>query len=272
MKLAPWQKFAIYALLSFIALTTLAPFTWMILTSFKSLDEVDKLNPIPSKWHPENYSAVFAQVPYARYYVNSIFIALWVTLLTIFTSSMAAFAFARLNWKGRNQVFQLYLATMMIPGVVTMIPNYVIMVELKLLDSFAGLIVPAAFSAFGTFMLRQFMITIPMALDESATIDGATPWQVYWDLIMPLARPGLITLAIFTFMGNYGSFFWPLIIIKSEHLRTLPIGILFFDTLYGRQTNLLMAASVMAVLPPAILFIALQRHIVKGIQLGAVKG
>jgi len=272
LKLTRGIKIAIYSLLVFISLTTLAPFLWMVLASFKSLEEVDKLNPIPSVWHPRNYLEVFEQVQYARYYVNSIFVAAWVTLLSVFTSSMAAYAFSRLEWKGRNQVFQLYLATMMIPGVVTMIPNYVVMVELHLLDSFAGLIVPAAFSTFGTFMLRQFMIGLPMALDESATIDGATPWQVYWDVVMPLARPGLITLAIFTFMGNYGSFFWPLIIIKSEHLRTLPIGILYFDSIYGRQTNLLMAASVMAVLPPALVFIVLQRHIVKGIQLGAVKG
>lgn len=265
-------KAAIYVVLVLLCLTTLAPFVWMVLTSFKSLDEVDRLNPIPTQWHASNYPAVFEQVQYARYYVNSIFVAAWVTLLSVFTSSLAAFSFARLNWKGRNQVFQLYLATMMIPGVVTMIPNYVVMVQLHLLDSYAGLIVPAAFSAFGTFMLRQFMISLPMALDESATIDGASPWQVYWDVVMPLARPGLITLAIFTFMGNYGSFFWPLIIIKSEHLRTLPIGILYFDSIYGRQTNLLMAASVMAVLPPALVFILLQRHIVKGIQLGAVKG
>jgi ABC-type glycerol-3-phosphate transport system permease component len=267
-----WTKFGIHLILILIAITTLAPFLWMLLTSFKPLAEVESNSPIPTIWQPWNYLEVFKQVPFARYYANSVFIAAWVTFLTVLTSSLAAFAFARLEWKGRNQVFQLYLATMMIPGVVTMIPNYTLMVWLRLMDTYAGLIVPAAFSAFGTFLLRQFMITIPKALDEAATLDGATPWQVYWEVIMPLARSGLITLAIFTFMGNYGSFFWPLIMVKSESLRTLPIGMMYFDGLYGRMTNLLMAASVMSILPPALLFVVLQKYIVKGIQLGAVKG
>jgi len=185
---------------------------------------------------------------------------------------MAAYAFSRIQWKGRDVVFRLYLATLMIPGVVTMIPNYTLMVKLQLLDSYLGLIVPAAFSAFGTFLLRQFMLTVPLALDEAAAIDGASHWQVFWEVVLPLARPGLITLAVFTFMGNYGSFLWPLILIKSEHLRTLPVGMLFFDTVYGRQTNLIMAASVVNILPLIVLFVTTQKFLVQGIQLGAVKG
>ena len=255
-----------------IAVTMLLPFLWMVFTSFKPLAEVEALNPIPQNWQPQNYPRVFEEIPFAKYYFNSLFIALWVTLLQCVTSSMAAYAFSRLHWPGRDHVFKLYLATMMIPGVVTMIPNYTLMVYLHLMDKYVGLIIPAAFSAFGTFMLRQFMLTIPPSLDEAATIDGANPWQVYWDLILPLARPGLIVLTIFTFMGNYGSFFWPLIMIKSEHLRTLPIGMLYFDTMYGQQTNLLMAASVMNIMPLVILFFVLQKYLVQGIQLGAVKG
>lgn len=262
----------LYLALSLIALTTILPFLWMVLASFKPLEEVEQLNPFPTVWHPENYRKVFEQIPFARYYFNSLFVAAWVTFLTCLTSAMAGFAFARLRWPFRDGVFRLYLATMMIPGVVTMIPNYTLMVWLHLLDSFTGLIVPAAFSAFGTFLLRQFMLTIPPALDEAAAMDGASPWQVFWEVILPLARPGLITLAIFTFMGNYGSFFWPLILIKSEHLRTLPIGMLFFDTNYGRQTNLIMAASVMNIIPLILLFVVSQRFLVRGIQLGAVKG
>ena len=258
--------------LAALALTMLAPFLWMVLASFKPLEEVEQLNPLPSAWHPENYLAVFKEIPFARYYFNSVFIAAWVTVLQCLTSAMAAYAFARLRWPGRDTVFRLYLATLMIPGVVVMIPNYALMVELHLLDSYLGLIVPAAFSAFGTFLLRQFMLTIPPSLDEAAAIDGASHWRIFWDVIMPLTRPGLITLGIFTFLGNYGSFFWPLILIKSEHLRTLPIGMLYFDTMYGRQTNLIMAASVMNIIPLIILFVVSQKYLVKGIQLGAVKG
>src|SRR5438270_2005148 len=254
-----------YLLLTAIALTMLLPFLWMVLASLKPLEEVDQLNPVPTVWHPENYRKVFEQIPFARYYFNSLFVAAWVTFLTCLTSAMAAFAFARLRWRFRDGVFRLYLATLMIPGVVTMIPNYTLMVKLHLLDSYQGLIIPAAFSAFGTFLLRQFMLTIPPALDEAAEIDGATRWQLFWDVIMPLARPGLLTLAIFTFMGNYGSFFWPLIMIQSDHLRTLPIGMLYFDSINQRQTNLLMAASVMNIAPLIVLFVCTQKFLVKGI-------
>jgi len=266
------RRLASHLFLVFLALTTLAPFLWMVLASFKPLAEVEQLNPLPSVWQPQNYPQVFRKISFARYYFNSVFIAAWVTFLQCFTSALAAFAFSRLHWRGRDTVFKLYLATMMIPGVVTMIPNYTLMVRLHLLDSYLGLIVPASFSAFGTFLLRQFMLTIHPALDESAEIDGASPWRVFTDIILPLARPGLLTLAILTFMGTYGSFFWPLIMIKSDYLRTLPIGMLYFDSVYGKQTNLLMAASVMNIVPLIILFVCTQKFLVKGIQLGAVKG
>ncbi len=263
---------ASHGLLALLAVTMLVPFLWMVFASLKPNDEVESLNPFPTTWQPANYPKVFSEIPFARYYFNSLFIAAWVTFLQCLTSAMAAYAFSRLRWRGRDHVFRLYLATLMIPGVVTMIPNYALIEKLGLLDSYAGLIVPAAFSAFGTFLLRQFMLTIPPSLDEAAAIDGASHWQIFWDVILPLARPGVITLAIFTFLGNYGSFFWPLILIKSEYLRTLPIGMLYFDTMYGRQTNLIMAASVMNIIPLIILFIVSQKFIVKGIQLGAVKG
>lgn len=255
-----------------LALTTLAPFLWMVLASFKPLGEVESLNPIPSDWKPENYPEVFRQISFGRYYFNSVFVSAWVTFLQCLTCSMAGYAFARLQWRGRDTVFKLYLATLMIPGVVTMIPNYTLMVRLQLLDSYMGLIVPASFSAFGTFLMRQFMLTIHPSLDEAAVMDGANPWQIYRHVILPLARPGLLALMVFTFLGTYGSFFWPLILIKSDYLRTLPIGMLYFDSVYGKQTNLLMAASVMNIVPLIIFFIFTQKFLVKGIQLGAVKG
>jgi ABC-type glycerol-3-phosphate transport system permease component len=160
---------------------------------------------------------------------------------------------------------------MMLPALVMTIPNYQIMIELGLVDSLSGLVIPGAFSAFGTFMLRQFMLGISPSLDEAAEIDGASKWQLYWDIILPLARPGLITLAIFTFMGNYNSFFWPLVMVKSQHLYTLPIGLLYFDSSAGQETNLLMAAVTMSIAPMILLFVALQKYLVKGIQLGGVK-
>jgi multiple sugar transport system permease protein len=261
-----------HAILIFVAAAMMLPFLWMLSASFKPLIEIDTGGLLPQHWQPQNYPQVFKQIHFAKFYFNSVFVAAWATFLQVLTSAMAAFAFARLRWRGRNAVFFAYLATLMVPGVVTMIPNYALMAQLHLLDSYAGLILPAAFSAFGTFLLRQFMLSIPFSLDEAASIDGASKWRVFWDIILPLARPGLIALAILTFLGNYQSFFWPLVLIKSEPLRTLPIGMMYFDTIYGRQTNLIMAASVMNVLPLVILFLAGQKYLVKGIQLGAVKG
>ena len=271
----------LHLVLSVMAFTLIIPFRWMLLTSLKTIDEVGADNWLPhaAQWH--NYADVFDAdnpdinrrgIDFGRFYWNSLFVASWVTFLQVLTSAMAAFGFARLKWPGRDKVFLLYLSTMMLPGLVMMIPNYQIMIALGLVDSFAGLIIPAAFSAFGTFLLRQFMLSIPASLDEAAEIDGAGKWRLFFDIILPLSRPGLITLTIFTFMGNYHSFFWPLVMLKSEAKYTLPIGLLFFESTRSSSTNLLMAAVTMSVVPMILLFVFLQKYLVKGIQLGAVKG
>ncbi|MEM7807610.1 MAG: carbohydrate ABC transporter permease [Planctomycetota bacterium] len=230
---------------------------------------------------PANYYNVFdvnnpdinnRGVPLLTYFRNSLFVAAWVTFLQVLTSSLAAFSFARLKWPGRDKVFLLYLSTMMLPGLVMMIPNYQIMIQLGLVDTLPGLIIPAAFSAFGTFLLRQFMLTIPSSLDEAAEIDGAGKFRLFWDIILPLSRPGLVTLTIFTFMGNYNSFFWPLVMVRTQERYTLPIGLLFFDSTRGQQTHLMMAAVLLSIVPMILVFVLLQKQLVKGIQLGAVKG
>lgn len=265
------KRFASYLALLAVSLFMAAPFIWMALTSFKSLEETERTTWAPSAFQWQNYPQVFREIDFGIYYFNSLFVASWVTFLQVLTSSMAAFAFSRLRWRGRDKVFLLYLATMMVPGLVTMIPNFAVMVKLKLFNTYLGLILPASFSAFGTFMLRQFMLTIPPSLDEAAEIDGASHWQVFWEVIMPLTRPGLLTLAIFVFLGNYGSFFWPLVMVKDDHLRTLPIGMLYFQSDRQQSIHLLMAASVMNVIPVIVLFVTLQKFLVRGIQLGAVK-
>ncbi|OGV43195.1 MAG: hypothetical protein A2X48_16280 [Lentisphaerae bacterium GWF2_49_21] len=262
----------LHILLAGMSLLFMLPFLWMVLTSLKTLAEVGLPEWMPAAFQWKNYPEVFDVIPFAKFYWNSILIASWVTFLQVFTSSLAAFSFSRLNWPGRDKVFLMYLATMMLPGLVMMIPNYQIMISLGWVDSFVGLIVPASFSAFGTFMMRQFMMTIPTSLDEAAEIDGASKWQLYWDVILPLSKPGLITLTIFTFMGNYQSFFWPLVMLKSIDKYTLPVGLLFFDSTRGQTTHLLMAGVTMSVLPMVIVFIIMQKQMVKGIQLGAVKG
>jgi ABC-type glycerol-3-phosphate transport system permease component len=264
----------LHIVLALIALSLVIPFVWMVLTSLKELEECGLESWLPTSFQWKNYLDVFKieNIQFGRWYWNSIFVAASVTFLQVLTSSLAAFSFSRLEWPGRDKVFLLYLGTMMLPGLVMMIPNYQIMIRLGLVDTYLGLIIPAAFSAFGTFLLRQFMMSIPKSLDEAAEIDGASKWQLYWDVILPLSRPGLVTLAIFTFIGNYNSFFWPLVMLKSTHRYTLPIGLLFFDSSQGQQTNLMMAAITMSVLPMIIIFVILQKRLVKGIQLGAVKG
>jgi ABC-type glycerol-3-phosphate transport system permease component len=270
------KKFSLGQLIVFLVLTALAlfmmsPFIWQTLTSFKTVLDIER-GIWPTTWMFSNYIEVFNQIRFGRYYFNSILIAVWVTALQVSTSACAAFAFSRLKWPGRDKLFLLYLATMMIPGVVLMIPDFWLMLKFNLYNNYWGLIIPAAFSAFGTFLLRQFMLTIPSSLDEAASIDGADELRIFTDIILPLSQPGLIVLSIFTFLGNYMSFFWPLILIKDDALRTLPIGLLYFDSAYGKQINLLMAGSVMSILPLIILFIVLQKYLVKGIQMGAIKG
>jgi ABC-type glycerol-3-phosphate transport system permease component len=268
------SKAATFAGLVLLAFTFALPFVWQVLISLSSLTDVDLLTQtgFPPVLKPENYPQVFEKVDFARYFFNSFFVAGWVTLLQVITSSMAAYAFSRVRWPGRDRLFLLYLGTLMIPGVVLMVPNFAVTLSLGLFNSYWGLIIPGAFSAYGTFLLRQFMLTIPTSLDEAAAIDGCGHWRIFTQVVLPLSRPGLIVLAIFTFLGNYNSFFWPLILTKDDNLRTLPIGLLAFDSTYGRETPLIMAASLMAMLPPVILFLCLQKYLVKGIQLGAVKG
>jgi len=278
------RKAVLLVLLTALAVVISLPFFWNVTASFKPLDEIQADRWIPRNWQPENYLVVLGlrtppgfgakalNISFGRWYFNSLFIAAWVTLLQVTTSAMAAFAFSRLTWPGRDKLFFLYLGTLMIPGLVVAIPNFGLMFKLGFYNSYSGLIVPGAFTAFGTFMLRQFMLGIPRSLDEAAEIDGAGPLRVFLDVILPLTTPGVLTLAIFIFLGNWGSFFWPLIMIKDEHLRTLPIGMLVFNSSYSSQTNLLMAGSLLNTLPVLVLFIALQRFVVRGIQLGAVKG
>ncbi len=203
---------------------------------------------------------------------NSLFIAVCVVILQVLTCSLAAFAFSRIEWPGRDTIFLLYLGTLMVPGAVTMIPNYLILQHLGWLNSFFGLIIPAAASAYGTFMLRQYMLTLPKGLEEAARIDGAGLLRVWWDIVLPLCKPAIITLAIFTFSGAWGAFTWPLIIAPDEAVRVLPVALKNFSTGQSTAYTLLMAASLIMMLPMLILFIFGQKYFVKGIQLGGVKG
>ncbi len=261
------------------------PFVWMAGASLKSRAEIESggVHVVPQKMNAQNYPILFGELPepvtgeklelkFGRWFFNSIFIAFSNTLIQVLTSALAAFAFSRLEWRGRDSVFLLYLATMMIPGLTLMIPNFQVMVWLGFLNTYHGLIIPASFSAFGTYLLRQFMLGIPKAMDEAAHIDGASKWQTFTDVILPLARPGLIALALITFIFQYQQFFWPLIMLNDQQFFPLPVGLLELDSTYGQQTELIMAAATITVTPLIVLFVVFQKFLVRGIQLGGVKG
>lgn len=269
--------------LSVLGLAISLPFVWMVSASFKPRVEVDQVQIVPHHPTTHNYPIVLNLAPdpvthktldlqFGRWYYNSLFIAVGTTFLQVLTSALAAYAFARIRWKARDAVFLLYLGTMMIPGVVLMIPNFQAMVSLHFLNTYHGLIIPAAFSAFGTFLLRQFMLSISPALDEAATIDGASHWTIFWDVVLPLARPGLIALTVITFLGAYQSFFWPLIMLNDVQLFPMSVGLLSLDSSYGQQTEFIMAATVMNVVPLVLIFVGFQKFLVSGLQLGGVKG
>ena len=256
------------------ALMTIAPFVWMVLTSFKPLSEIFVY---PPTWWPEdftwsNYVSAFSAAPFGRYYFNSLFVSVAVTAGQLVTCSLAAYAFARMQFWGRDVLFYIFLGTMMVPFHVTMIPSFMILNWLGWIDTYAALIVPGLASAFGTFLLRQFFLTIPRELEEAAFIDGCTRFGVLWRIIVPLAKPALATLAIFTFMTVFNDFIWALIVIDSEEMYTVQLGLAIFRDRYGTEWGSLMAGSVAATLPILLVFFFAQKYFIQGITLSGLKG
>ena len=206
------------------------------------------------------------------FYLNSIIVSVCVTIGTVFTSSLAAFAFARLRFPGRDYLFLGYLATLMVPAIVIMLPVYVLLSQLRMTNSYSALIVPVMFSAYGTFLLRQFFLTIPRELEDAAVIDGASPFAIYRYIVLPLSKPALATLTTFAFLHCWNDFLWPLMVVDRLALKTLPIGLAHFQDSYTTQYHLLMAASVVVMVPVLIVFILGQRYFVRGIALSGMKG
>jgi len=209
---------------------------------------------------------------FLAFYLNSIFVSVCVTLGTVFTSSLAAFAFSRMRFPGRDAMFVGYLATLMVPAIVIMLPVYLLLSQLRMTNTYAALIVPAMFSAYGTFLLRQFFMTIPKELEDAAVIDGASPFRVYWHIVLPLSKPALATLTTFVFLHCWNEFLWPLMVVDSLPLKTLPIGLAHFQDSYTTEYHLLMAASVIVMVPVLIVFLIGQRYFVRGIALSGLKG
>lgn len=295
------QNIILYVLLAAFGISMIVPFLWMVSTSLKGPSDVFAY---PPKWIPKppligNYPKAWHAVAFGRAYLNSIFVVISVTVGQVVTSSLAAYAFARLKFPGRDKLFFAYLATMMIPSSVTMIPVFILLKKLPEvlnalmgtqfwssnlylgnyfvgkpigIDSYFALIVPGLFSAYGTFLLRQFFMGIPKDLEDAAKIDGCSLLGVFRNVTIPLSKPALATLAIFTFMGSWKNFMWPLIVTNSMEMGTLPVMLASFQGLYTTSWTLLMAGSIIVMAPMLIVFIFGQKYFIEGIRLGAIKG
>jgi multiple sugar transport system permease protein len=265
-----------YIFLTFGSLIALLPFVWMILSSFKTLKEIRQIPPtfFPQEFTLDNYKRVLTNenLPLGVFYRNSAIIALANVVQVLFTSSLFGYIFAKFEFKGKKILFWFILSLMMIPQQMTMIPGYLILAKLKLINNLFGLIIPAAIDAFGIFLFRQFSLSIPNDLLDAARVDGAGEFQIYRRIVLPQLGPALATFGMLTFMFNWNAYLWPLIVLTEQKVRTLPIILTWFANQQVDKTNLTMAASVLVILPVLFVFLLVQRWIVEGITLSGLKG
>ncbi|SEN80444.1 carbohydrate ABC transporter permease [Actinacidiphila rubida] len=264
-------RIGLVVLAAVLAVLAVLPLLYMVTGSLKTRDQVTdgKLIPHHVTWH--NYQYVFTQVPFTRYLLNSFFISAVVTIAALFFHSMAAYALARLRFPGRDVLFGAIFATLLVTAPVVLIPLFLVARQLHLLDSYAGLIIPAIFNAFGIFLLRQFYLGLPRELEEAAVIDGCGYWRVYWSVVLPLSRPILAALAVFFFLANWNAFVWPLVATNNPDLTVVQLGISAFQSQYTSNWNYILAAATVAAIPMLVLFFAFQRQIVESIKTSGLK-
>lgn len=269
----------IYLLLTAAAVVAVLPFAWMVLTAFKTGPEVYQWPPaiLPQTWTFDNFVRAWGTGNFPRLFLNSTIVAVAATLLNLLFDSMAAYAFARLRFPGKEKLFAVVLGTMMLPAVVTIIPLFLIVKGLPSpgpggwLNSYAGIVAPGAATAFGIFLFRQYFETIPHELDEAMTLDGAGLWRIYWQLILPLAKPAAVTVAIFTFVYQWNDFLWPLVVATDADMYTVQVGMSYFTTEHGIDWPLLMAGAVIVTLPVLLLYAFLQKYFIGGMTMGGTK-
>ncbi|MEA3403098.1 MAG: carbohydrate ABC transporter permease [Armatimonadota bacterium] len=269
-----WASVVVFALVVVLGLTMLTPFVWMVRTSL--MDELEvfsyppRLLPEAPKWR--NYPDALTLLPFGRFFLNTAIMAAGMVGLQLVVCSMAAYAFARLRFRGRDTLFTAYLSTMLIPQIVTLIPAYLIVQSLGWIDTYWALILPFAHSVWGTFLLRQFFQSLPPELEEAARLDGASELTILFRIILPLARPALATLAIFAFLSAWQAFLWPLLVTDSMQMRPVEVGIAMFQSLYSRNWPYQMAAAVTVMIPVIALFAVAQRQFMRGIALSGTRG
>lgn len=262
----------LYLVVVVLAVTMLFPFAWAVITSITpGANLAVPPNLSPSAWSPASYVALFSRLDMSTYFKNSVIVSVATTALQLATGSTAAYAFARIPFRGRGVVFLLYLSTMMIPIQVSIVPLFVQMRALGLGDSYFALIAPSAASALAVFVLRQAMLSVPRELDEAATIDGAGHLRIFSSVILPLIKPSLATVAILVFLGSWNSFLWPLVVVQKDALRTLPLGLSSLQGLYSSDWSVILGGSVVSIAPVLLLFIFAQRYFIAGIANTGIK-
>jgi multiple sugar transport system permease protein len=279
MRSAFWRSAPIYLLLVAATLVAVIPFAWMVITAFKTGPEIYQWPPalLPKSFTFENFARAWGTGNFPRLFFNSTVVAVSATLLNLLFDSMAAFAFARLRFPGKEALFAVVLATMMLPAVVTIIPLFLIIKGMPApgpggwLNSYAGIVAPGAATAFGIFLFRQYFETIPAELDEAMTLDGAGLWRIYTQLVLPLAKPAAVTVAIFTFVYQWNDFLWPLVVATDADMYTVQVGMSYFTTEHGIDWPLLMAAAVIVTLPVLLLYMGLQKYFIGGLTMGGSK-
>lgn len=264
-----------YLLLTLGAVLMVLPFLLMVTLALSPSDKVMTYPPLlfPKQLTTKNFSDVMSAGNFFKYFINSIFVSIFTTVGQMLTCSMAGYAFARLDFKFKNQIFLIFLATMMIPTQVNLVPLFSLMQKLGWVNTYFALIVPGLFSAFGIFLMRQYFLTLPKELEDSGKIDGCTQWGIFWKIFFPLSVPALAALGIFSFIATWNSFLWPLLVTNSETLRTLPVGLAAFKSSFREVTNwsLLMAGTLISVVPAIGVFLAGQKYFIAGITSGSVK-
>lgn len=264
-----------YVVLGATAVVVMLPYIWMVSTSLKGSEEVFAYPPnwIPQAWRFHNYVDAWDAAPFGRYFFNSALVAVTVTIGQLITCSLAAFAFARMEFKGKGVLFAMFISTTMISTQVTLVPSYLVLKTLHWLDTYQALIVPFLANAFGIFMMRQYFMTLPRELEEAAKLDGCGRLRFLWQILLPLSKPIIASQALFAFMGNWNSYLWPLIVTTSEKMRTLQIGLRYFVSQEGgTQWGSFMAATVFVSLPVVIFYLVIQRSFVEGIATTGLKG
>lgn len=266
--------FLAYVILILVASGMILPFLWTVSTALKGAGQVFLYPPqwIPKPIYWRNFVTAWNRVPFGGFLLNSALISVTVVVLQLLTCSLSAYAFARMHFPGRDKLFLLYLATLMIPGQVVIIPNFILMKTLGWLNTYSAMILPAAFSAFGTFLLRQFFLTIPYELEEAAKIDGCSRFGLYWRIILPLAKPALASLAIFTFRSQWNAFLWPLIVVNDLAKMPIQVGLSFFRGMYYVEWEILLAGTLIALIPTVVVFVFGQKYFTQGIALSGLGG